>query len=367
MSKEKEITMSVSLEFAPSVQNTVSGDEAFEIINEHRNVVEERFVVDPLEAEFPRFAQHLGRDGVWLARADDNLAGAFKWRGAIVGATKLQEQGHDSLVVPSAGNHARGAILAAKILGMNIHVVVPETAPPAKKEGLKELWNDPRLTVHAVGATFDESLEWALANPQYGELLHPYDDPNVIAGQGTVIDDIVVYLRRMGRLDLLKAVVAATGGGGLAKGMADRLEELGLNNVTTYSAEGEGNDSASRSMRQGERVAASGPNPRFGGSAVRVMGEHAFKGYNEHGDKLATIPVSTDEVDVLTEDYETDRHDLMRDTTPSYEPTSLVGVAAVKWAAELDSEGDIVVIGTGHNAPLWTPKKRVLHPTNVWR
>lgn len=359
--------MTASLEFTSSTRNTASSDEALEIINRHRDAVEERFVVDPLTAEFPRFAQQLGREGLWLARADDNLAGAFKWRGALVGATKLQEQGHDSLTVPSAGNHARGAILAAKILGMNITVVVPESAPPAKKEGLKELWDDPRLSVRAIGATFDESLEWAQANPQYGELLHPYDDLNVIAGQGTVIDDLVGELQRIGRLDLLEAVVAATGGGGLAKGMADRLEELGFGHITVYSAEGEGNDSASRSVRKGERTEASGPNPRFGGSAVKLMGGYAFKAYSEHEGRLITLPVSLDEVDVLTEDYETDHHDLMRDNTPNYEPTSLVGVAAVKWAAELHPEGDVVVIGTGHNAPLWTLQKRIVQPTNVWR
>jgi threonine dehydratase len=359
--------MTASLEFTTPRQNIASSDEAFEIIERHRKTVEEHFVVDPLEAEFPRFAQHLGREGLWLARADDNLAGAFKWRGALVGATKLQEQGHESLIVPSAGNHARGAILAAKILGMRIHVVVPETAPPAKKEGLQELWDDPRLTVHAIGATFDDSHEWALANPQHGEMLHPYDDPNVIAGQGTVATEIIRALRALGRLDELKAIVAGSGGTGLAAGTADSLEEHQLDDVMVYAAEGEGNDSFSRSIRQGERVDASGPNPRYGGGAVRMIGQHGFKTYNSHQGRLTTISVSNDEVDAVTEDYETDRHDLMRDTTPNYEPTSLVGIAAVRWAAMLHPEGDIVVIGTGHNAPLWTPQKKVLQPTNVWR
>jgi threonine dehydratase len=360
--------MTVSLEYTPSTQNTASGDEAFEIIDRHRKLFEERFVVDPLEAEFPRFTQQLGGNGLWLARADDNLAGAFKWRGALVGATKLKERGYDSLIVPSAGNHARGAILAAKILNMRLHVVVPETAPPAKKEGLRELWTDEHmLTIHTNGKSFDESLEWALENQQYGELLHPFDDQNVIAGQGTVIDDLVEHLRQSGRLDLLEAVVAATGGGGLAKGMADRLEDLGQGHVTAYAAEGEGNDSFSRSIRSGERVDASGPNSRFGGSAVRMVGEHAFKAYGEHDGRLVTVPVSTDEVDVLSEDYEADRRDLMRETTPNYEPTTLVGVAAVKQVARLHPRGDVVVIGTGHNAPLWTPQKRVVQATRVWR
>jgi threonine dehydratase len=359
--------MTTGLEFAPTRQNTASGEEALEIIDRHRNTVEEHFALDPLEAEFPRFAQQLGREGLWLARADDNLAGAFKWRGAVVGATKLQEQGYDSLIVPSAGNHARGAILAAKILGMAIHVVVPETAPPAKKEGLQELWDDPRLTVHAIGATFDESLEWALANPQYGELLHPYDDPNVIAGQGTVATEIISALRTLGRLDELKAIVAGSGGLGLGAGVADSLEDHQLDGIAVYAAEGQGNDSFSRSIHFGERADASSPNPRFGGGAVRMIGQHGFKAYNAHQGRLSTIPVSNDEIDVLTEDYESDRHDLIRDNTPNYEPTSLVGVAAVKWAAKLHPEGDIVVIGTGHNAPLWTPQKRVLQPTNVWR
>lgn len=357
--------MRTNLEYASPVENTASGEEAFEIVQRHRKTFEERFAVDPLEDEFPRFAQQLGREGIWLARADDNTAGAFKWRGALVGATKLQEQGHDSLVVPSAGNHARGAILAAKILGMAVHVVVPETAPPAKKEGLSELWDDPRLTVHAVGTSFDESLEWARANPHYGELLHPYDDQNVIAGGGTWVDDLIEKMRLSGHLDDLKVVVAPAGGSGLVAGTANRLKERGFAHVMVYAAEGEGNDSASRSIQKGERVEASGPNPRFGGAAVRLVGEHGFKAYNEHSETLGILPVTLDEVDRLTEDYEADRYDRLRNDTPNYEPTSLVGVAAVKLAAALHPEGDIVVIGTGHNAPLY-PEMSDRRISKVW-
>lgn len=342
--------MTTSLELQSPKVDIANGDEALEIVNRHRADVEDHFRVDPLEVELPTLSYRIGRRGIYLAEAADNLAGAFKWRGALVGATKLQEQGYDSLVVPSAGNHARGAILAARILGMSIHVVVPKTAPPAKKEGLKDLWDDQNLNIHAVGQTFDEAYDWAIMNGHLGALLHPYDDPNVLAGQGTLVDDTLAALDDPSRL---RHYVVSSGGFGGPSGALKRFQELGRHDVIVHAVEADGSNSLSKSIDKNEVTDADSPNARFGGSAVLRIGEHGFHIYQDNPNNLKPIGVSDAEVDHVTHEYELDRKDLLREDTPNYEPTTLKAMAALPKIALKYTHGDIVVVGTGHNAPLW--------------
>jgi threonine dehydratase len=332
-----------------STAHVTSGDVALEIINAHREAVDEQFRIGELGSEFPRLAQQLGAVGLYLARAGDNLAGAFKWRGAIVGAVNLQAAGAESLVVPSAGNHARGAVLAARILGMNIHVVIPTTAPTAKKEGLRELWDDPRLQVHTMGTSFDDAYAWAQQHPEYGALLHPFDNPDVIAGQGTLVDDML----KDGAVDRL---VLPVGGGGLLAGVLSRLHEKGSTHTEVYAVEPDGSNSLSRSIAQGRIVAVEQPNARYGGSAVRRIGRHTLNSYKKHPIAVHTLRVTDEEVDRLTQDYELDRYDLMRRSTPNYEPTTLVALAGLAQVPR-DPPGRTIVIGTGHNDSLWQQQK----------
>jgi threonine dehydratase len=319
------------------------GDEAIEIINRYRHDAEDNFRVEALECEFPSLSQELSMDNIFLARTGDNLTGAFKWRGALVGAIALQKQGAKSLVVPSAGNHARGAILAAKLLNMGIHVVVPETAPPAKKEGLKDLWHSSKLHIHTVGKSFDESLEWALAHPEYGELLHPYDNPHVAAGQGTIVDDIVK------RICNVSDIVLPIGGGGLYAGVLNRARELGLD-TTIHAAEASGSNSFSKSIASGKITTANNPNPRYGGSAVRQIGNHTLATYHKYPNNTCVITISDDEVMEVTKNYNKDL--TVRRSTHNYEPTTIVAITGAARITRAHSTGNVVIIGTGHNDSL---------------
>ncbi|HSW92630.1 MAG TPA: pyridoxal-phosphate dependent enzyme, partial [Patescibacteria group bacterium] len=162
----------------------ISGNEALRIVNKYRERVEDQSRTEALAEEFPSYAQLLGNQAVRLFRADLNKTGAFKWHGAIVGATILAKRGVRHILVPSAGNHARGSVWAGNELGLFTTAIVPTTAPPQKSEKLWELSDDSLLTVKVIGESFNESLEWAMQQTD-GEILHPFGEL-VIPGQGTM-------------------------------------------------------------------------------------------------------------------------------------------------------------------------------------
>lgn len=345
-----------------SHQSTISGDRALEVVDRYRSAVEDHFTVEALSNEFPRFVQYLGSDALYLANAADNQAGTFKWRGAIVGATELYEQGERSILVPSAGNALRGSALAAKFLGMDIHGVVPRTAPRAKSEGAREeLWNDPRFQLHVVGESFNDSLSWALRHPELGALLHPFDNPNVARGQGTIADDI--FSSPEG--DSIEHIVVEIGGGGLAEGILRRRDELERKDVIVHAIQASGSNSLELSLQRGEITPATAPNLRYGGSAVSKISERALEICSD-ADNFNVYTVSDDEVDRLIDDYEADRRDSDRQATPNFEPTTLVAIAGLRQVVQAHPNERIVVIGSGYNDSL-----RPLSHTNTafrtWR
>lgn len=334
-----------------SLHNREKSQEALTIVREHRSFVHDHFRLEALSREFPRLSYQLGKQGIYLTVASDNDAGTFKERGAIVKATRLKAEGVTSLIAPSAGNHARGSILAAKALGLDIHAVVPTTAPPAKKEGLRNLWDSPKLTIHTVGGSFDESLAWALTNPQYGALLHPYDDPWIVRGQGTLANDI---LEANGGID---HIVVPVGGGGLAAGIMQELNEMGRSDVIVHAVQAHGSDSLARSIEHGSSTHATKPNQRYGGSAVRTIGREGLAIFQRYSNFRITN-VSDQAVEGVTMDYTQDRSDNDRQRTPNFEPTTLVALAGLYSISAAYPGENIAVVGTGYNAPLWPERAK---------
>lgn len=317
------------------------GDDALAIIDTYRQRVEDEVRVEPLDREFPYYAHVLGHSGVYLAHFEDNVTGSFKWRGAVVGAHTLVDQGATKLLVPSAGNHVRGAVWAARQLQVPVTAVVPSSAPPKKQHQVRELWDDPRLTMEVRGATFDESLDWALEQGD-GTMLHPYG-PEVQPGQGTIVDDILAA-----RPDV-QTIIAPIGGSGLVAGMLARLAELGRYDIMVVGAEAEGSNSLRRSILAGELRQADRPNKRYGGSAVHMVSESAFEVCNL-APNFGIISVPDEDVDELIDCYDTGRRELIREATPNLEPTSLVAVAALRQYTE---HKVTVVVGTGQNDTLY--------------
>jgi len=330
-------------------QSTTKGDAAIEIIDEHRATVNDHTRLDPLETEFNTLAHYLrslGAGSLHLLYADDNQAGTFKWRGAFNKAAALKEQGVERVVVPSAGNHARGAVLAARHFDLEATIVVPTTAPPAKKEGLRDLWPSTQLRIIAQGDNFNQSLEYALDHPELGIPLHPFDDPDVIAGQGTLADDL-----DRSTSEPVNHIVVPVGGGGLLAGLAQRLAEQDNTRTQLHAVEPVGSNSLSRSLTAGEPVEVEQPNSRYGGSAVQKIGIETFRIIWENRDRISMHMVSEEAVDATIADYLSDQRD-WRWRLATLEPTTIVAVAGLEHVILQRPGESVAVIGTGHNAPL---------------
>lgn len=318
-----------------------TGNEALELIRRYRSHMADVPSIEPLAHEFPYLTHELGLQGVTLFDLSANRAGTFKWRGALAGADHLRRQGTPGLIAPSAGNHARGAILAGELFGLPTTVIVPTTAPELKQQGLRGLWDSTLLRVYARGRHFDDTLPYV--DSFSGDLLHPYDDPSVIAGQGTIVDDLLQLKPSV------EHIVLPVGGAGLTAGVVSRLTELGKGTVKVHAMQAAGSDSLSRSLATGHVVEATAPNKRYGGSAVTHVGTYALD-LCRRAENLTVYTVPDQAVFGVAELYEQGRQDLLRQNTPNFEPTTLVAVAGLgQLAAEYTN---VVVLGTGQNAPI---------------
>jgi threonine dehydratase len=142
--------------------------------------------------------------------------GSFKLRGAVAKITALGDEARHGVVAASAGNHAQGVALAATAAGVPAQIFMPRHAPMAKVEAVRRLGGD----VELHGETFDDALERALAAAEDGRtFVHPFDDPVVVAGQGTV----GLELRQ--QVPDLSCVIVPVGGGGLAAGIGLALRQ----------------------------------------------------------------------------------------------------------------------------------------------
>lgn len=219
-----------------------------------------------IERAVQRIAAHVARTPTLRSRSIDALAsaslvfkcenfqraGAFKFRGACNAVWSLAEEiAARGVVTHSSGNHGAALALAARTRGIPARVVVPEGAVKSKLAAIEAYG----ATLYFCAATI-AAREAAAAQLQAetgAELVHPYTDPRVIAGQGTAALEL---LREAGDLDVL---VAPIGGGGLIGGSAIAAKALNPN-IEIYGAEPAGADDAYESLRRGQRVTDIVPN-----------------------------------------------------------------------------------------------------------
>lgn len=337
----------------PTTHN-LRGDEAIMTIDKYRDQAGEQFEVRPLDTEFAFYMHYLGATGIQLVDAANNRAGTFKWRGAMNKMARLNEQGITETRAASAGNHLAGGALASYVLGTTFHGIVPRNAPVQKTDRARRLNPDSsRFHLHVVGQTFDDANNWALNHPQLGVMIPPFDDPEVAAGQGTIVDDTLAAFDAMGvRLDRL---VVPVGGGGLLAGVVERAAELAPH-LQIDGVEAEGSESLSQSIKAGRIVEANHPNAKYGGSAVKRTGRHTLA--TLRGRANAHLWGASDEevrdlVDLYEEEILYRELNKCPDFTP-FEPTTLVAIAGLKSIVSEHPNQTIAVVGTGRNDRLDT-------------
>lgn len=174
--------------------------------------------------------------------------------------------------MPAAGNHAQGVALSGARLGIPCTIVMPSGTPSIKVRSVSRL--GAKVILH--GIDFDEAKQECARLAQLHGLafVPPYDDPLVIAGQGTIGMEI---LKQMSNSESLDGIFAAIGGGGLVSGICEYVKRIGGPNTQVMGVETFDGDAMERSLGQGERVLLKEVGPFSDGTAVKIVGEESFR------------------------------------------------------------------------------------------
>jgi len=290
-------------------------------------------IESPLEAA-ARLSRRLGNE-VLLKREDLQPVFSFKLRGAYNRIAHLGEAAAGrGVVCASAGNHAQGVALAARRRSIPAVVVMPETTPLIKVQAVIDL----NAEVELHGDDYDSALERALTLARERNLVfvHPFDDPDVIAGQGTIAVEI---LRQSGgRLD---AIFVPVGGGGLIAGIAVYVKYL-YPAVKVIGVEPRDAAGMYESLRAGRRVTLEHVGIFADGVAVRRVGEETFALCRGTVDEI--LLTDTDEICAAIQD-------VFEDTRSIVEPAGALAVAGLKqYVAREGWRGKrLVAINSGAN------------------
>lgn len=237
-------------------------------------------VETPLE-EAPALSQRLG-NRVLLKREDLQPVFSFKLRGAYNKMARLsQEELAKGVVAASAGNHAQGVALAARRLGCEAVIVMPETTPAIKVEAVRRLGGKAVLE----GESFSDSSAYALklAERTGAVFIPPFDDEDVIAGQGTI--GMEILRQRHGDLD---AVFVPIGGGGLAAGVAAYIKSL-RPDIKVIGVETTDSDAMRRSIEAGRPIVMKEVGLFADGVAVKRVGDETFSLCRDLLDDIITV------------------------------------------------------------------------------
>jgi threonine dehydratase len=287
----------------------------------------------PLDAA-PRLSARVGHT-VHFKREDLQPVFSFKLRGAYNRIAHLSaDERARGVITASAGNHAQGVAYSAQKLGLRAVIVMPQTTPAIKVEAVRSRGAE----VVLEGDSYSDAQ--AVCDRLVAEtglaFIHPFDDPLVIAGQGTIGDEIVRY--RQGELD---AVFVPVGGGGLISGLGGYIKAV-MPQVRIIGVEPIDSDAMYRSLAAGRRVTLDQVGIFADGVAVRTVGAHTFALCQQVIDEI--VCVSNDEICAAIKD-------IFDDTRSVMEPAGALAVAGVKRYAETrDARGQhLVAVLSGAN------------------
>src|SRR5580700_9281198 len=291
-------------------------------------------VETPLEPA-PRLSRRLD-NRVLFKREDLQPVFSFKIRGAYnkiaqLSATAAQR----GVICASAGNHAQGVALGARTRGIHAVMVMPVTTPEIKVQAVADLGGEIVLhgddydaaNDHAVGVARDRNLVF----------VHPFDDPDVIAGQGTIAMEIL----RQAHGDGIEAIFVPIGGGGLIAGISAYVKSL-YPRIKIIGVEPEDAAGMFESLRAGKRVTLDRVGIFADGVAVRRVGEETFRLAKQYVDEV--LLVTTDQICAAIQD-------IFEDTRSIAEPAGALAVAGVKKYAAREScvERTLIAINCGAN------------------
>ncbi|MGB5256897.1 MAG: threonine ammonia-lyase, biosynthetic [Woeseiaceae bacterium] len=272
---------------------------------------------------------------ILLKREDLQPVFSFKLRGAYNRIATLDSAAlQNGVICSSAGNHAQGVALAASKLGVRAVIVMPVTTPRIKTDAVRELGGE--VVLH--GDAYDDAYERAceLAVEQGLTFIHPFDDPYVIAGQGTIGVEI---LEQAG--DSIDAIFVPIGGGGLIAGIATWVKQM-RPDIRIIGVEPEDSAAMKLSLDEGAPITLDRVGIFADGVAVRRVGDETFRLCQQYVDEIITV--GTDQICAAI-------RDIFEDTRSIVEPAGGLTVAAAKkYVSERGVTGQtLVTINCGAN------------------
>ena len=258
-----------------------------------------------------KLSSRLGNQ-IFLKREDQQPVHSFKLRGAYNKLASLSEsECIHGVVAASAGNHAQGLALAASKLGIKATIFMPLTTPDIKVDNVRRLGAEVKL----VGKSFNEAqtASIAFAQEHQKKVIHPFDDPDVIAGQGTVAKEI---LQQHPKLDVIFVPV---GGGGLLAGMAVYIKQI-RPDIKVIGVEAEDSACLKAALVAGQPTDLNEVGIFADGVAVKRIGEHTFNVIKHFCDDVITV--SSDEICAAIKD-------IFEQTRVIAEPAGALSLAAV--------------------------------------
>jgi threonine dehydratase len=282
-----------------------------------------------------RFMSKRLKNQIWIKREDLQPVFSFKIRGAFNKMAQLsQEEKDKGVIAASAGNHAQGLAMAAKQMGVKAVIVMPRITPDIKVQAVRARG----AKVILKGDAFGEALEHAqqLIKEKGYTYIPPYDDPDVIAGQGTIGMEILHQ-----HPDPIHAIFVPVGGGGLIAGVAAYVKYL-RPDIKVIGVEAEDSACLDAAMKSGYRVKLEQVGIFAEGVAVAQIGEEPFKVCKDYVDEVITV--TTDEICAAVKD-------IFEDTRAVAEPSGALSLAGLKKYVEASgvSDSTLICINSGAN------------------
>ncbi|WRT63734.1 threonine ammonia-lyase, biosynthetic [Kwoniella shivajii] len=254
---------------------------------------------------------------IWLKREDLQPVFSFKIRGAYnMMACLSEEEKKKGVVTCSAGNHAQGVALSSNALNIPAIVVMPVSTPSIKWRNVQRL--GAKVVLH--GRDFDEAkTECSRLEKEKGlTFIPPFDDPYVVAGQGTIAMEIC---RQVTDADKLSGIFGAVGGGGMIAGISAYIKRVAAPTVKVIGVETVDADALDKSLKKGKRVTLDEVGPFADGTAVRIVGEEPFRVCKDNVDGV--VLVNNDEICAAIKD-------VFEETRSVPEPSGALALAGLK-------------------------------------
>ncbi len=286
----------------------------------------------PLEFQ-PNLSARIG-NRVLLKREDMQPVFSFKLRGAYNKMAHLSaEILAKGVIAASAGNHAQGVALSAQKLGCRAVIVMPTTTPLIKINAVKARGAE----VILFGDSYSDAYVHALELEQTQDLtfVHPYDDPDVIAGQGTIALEIL-----QSHPEPIEAIFCCVGGGGLLAGIAAYVKAV-RPEIKVIGVEAKDAEAMTESLKQGKRVMLDQVGLFADGAAVKQVGEHTFKLCQQFVDEM--IVVDNDAICAAIKD-------VFEDTRSILEPAGALATAGIKEYAKRNNMTGKTLVGIASGA-----------------